>query len=86
VDVDVPGGDLDVSVTVGKARVRSGSESVRELGIRSQVGNTNLWMNGMKMKYSDPPGPGSRFSMSGDGEDSIKVFVQVGDATLRVNE
>ena len=86
IDVDVPGGDLDVAVLVGKAQVRTGSKSVRELGVRSQVGNTSLWMNGMKMKYPKPPGPGSHVSLSGDGEDSISIFVQVGDASLRVND
>lgn len=86
VDVDVPGGDLDIVVTIGKARVRTGSKSVGKLSLRSQVGNTKLSMNGMKMKYTDPPGPGSRFSLSGDGEDTIRVYVQVGDASLRVNE
>ena len=49
-------------------------------------GNTNLSMNGMKMRYTDPPGPGSRVSLSGKGEDSIRIYVQVGDASLRVNE
>ena len=86
VDVDVPGGDLDIVVTVGKARVRTGSESVGKLSLRSQVGNTDLSMNGMKMKYSDPPGPGSGISLSGKGQDTIRIYVQVGDASLRVNE
>jgi hypothetical protein len=43
-------------------------------------------MNGMKVKYPDPPGPGSHVSLPGKGRDSIEIFVEVGDATLRVNE
>jgi hypothetical protein len=85
-DVDVPGGDLDVALLVGKAQVRTGSESVGELSVQSQVGNTRLWMKGMKVKYPKPPGPGSHVSLSGNGEDDISIFVQVGDASLRVND
>lgn len=85
-DVDVPGGDLDVEVTVGRADVRTGSDTVRRLSLRSEVGDTRLWMNGLKVDHPDPPGPGSRISMSGQGSDTIEVFVRVGDASLRVNE
>lgn len=85
-DVDVPGGDLDIEVTVGKADVRTGSTALRDLDLRSEVGDTRLWINGLKVDYPDPPGPGSRISMAGEGDDSITVFVQVGDASLRVNE
>lgn len=84
--VDVPGGDLDVAVTVGKAEVRTGSTAVRRLSLRSEVGDTRLWMNGLAVDYPDPPGPGSRIRMSGQGEDSIEVSVRVGDASVRVNE
>jgi len=83
-NVDVPRGNIEVRVSVGNATVETQTDSYGDVDLRAQVGKTRLWIGGHRIKYSNPPGPGSKVSMEGEGRDQIKVFVQVGDASLRV--
>ncbi len=84
VQVDVPRGSIKVKVSVGNAIVTTATDSFGDVDLRAQVGNTRLWIGGHRIKYSDPPGPGSKISMEGEGRDQISVSVQVGDAFLRI--
>ncbi len=84
VQVDVPRGSIQVKVSVGNAIVTTATDSFGDVDLRAQVGNTRLWIGGHRIKYSDPPGPGSKVSMEGEGRDQISVSVQVGDASLRI--
>ena len=83
-NVDVPRGNIEVRVSVGNATVETQTDSYGDVDLRAQVGKTRLWIGGHRIKYSNPPGPGSKVLMEGEGRDQIKVFVQVGDASLRV--
>ncbi|MDH3402774.1 MAG: hypothetical protein OES32_08075 [Acidobacteriota bacterium] len=84
VRIDVPKGDLRVALTVGDVDVTSGSSSLGEIDLESTVGSTKLWMNGARIKYPNPPGPGSSVSVSGKGEDTVIVDVEVGDIAVDV--
>ena len=84
VEIDVPRGSIKVKVSVGNAIVTTETDSFGDVELRAQVGNTRLWIGGHRIKYSDPPGPGSKISMEGEGRDQISVSVQVGDAFLRI--
>lgn len=82
--VDVPRGNIAVKVGVGTANVTTATDSFGDVDLRAQVGDTGLWISGHRFKYPDPPGPGSKISMEGEGRDQIKVSVQVGDGFLRI--
>ena len=82
--IDVPRGNIRVKVSVGNAIVTTATDSFGDVDLRAQVGNTRLWIGGHRIKYSDPPGPGSKISMEGEGRDQVSVSVQVGDAFLRI--
>ncbi len=84
VQVDVPRGSIKVKVSVGNAIVTTATDSFGDVDLCAQVGNTRLWIGGHRIKYSDPPGPGSKISMEGEGRDQVSVYVQVGDAFLRI--
>ena len=83
--IEVPRGPLDLRVTVGKIDARVREADVGYVSLRSQVGDTRLWLDGNRVRYTDPPGPGSEVVIEGDGPDDIDVRVRVGDAKLRVN-
>lgn len=82
--VTVPGGDLDLGVQVGRLEARSGAREWRRVGLRSDVGSTRLLLDGRRMRYPNPPGPGSHVTLEGRGEDTLELRVQVGDAVLRL--
>lgn len=82
--VDVPRGAIDADVTVGNVEVNTRTDSHGEVDLRSRVGDTDLWLDGSRIDYPNPPGPGSRVSIRGSGRDRIKVSVMVGDADLRL--
>jgi len=84
VQIDVPRGDLEIGLEVGDVDVSSGSGSLGAVDLQSTVGSTHLWMNGARIKYPNPPGPGSEVSVSGNGEDSVRVDVTVGDISVNV--
>lgn len=85
VRVDVPRGDVRVDLQVGDVEVKSESGSVGGVDLRSRVGKTSLWLNGMRLKYPDPPGPGSKVSVSGRGADTFRVAVEVGDVSADID-
>lgn len=83
--VDVPRGPLDLEVTVGELDARFREGDFGPLSLASRVGDTRLWLNGSRVRYPGPPGPGSRIAIDGDGPDALRLRVEVGDATLRVH-
>ena len=83
-DLDVPAGDVAVELGVGSAKVRTASDSIRQVKLTSSVGGTSLWTHGARVRYSDPPGAGSEISMEGQGQYSIRIEVSVGNAELRI--
>ena len=83
VEIDVPRGSIEVKVSVGNAIVTTATDSFGDVDLRAQVGNTRLWISGHRIKYSDPPGPGSKISMEGEGRDQVSVYVQVGVGLVR---
>ncbi len=84
IEVDVPRGDLRVELTVGDVEVRNGSGSVGDVELRSVVGSTRLVLNGMRLEYPDPPGPGSEISVAAEGEDTVRIAVEVGDIAAEI--
>jgi hypothetical protein len=83
--VDVPRGPLDLEVTVGELDGRFREGDFGRLSLASRVGATRLWLNGNRVRYPRPPGPGSGIAIEGDGPDALRLRVEVGDATLRVH-
>lgn len=83
-DLDLAGGDLDVKVTVGDLKVRTQGD-YGPIKLRSEVGDTEMWLRGRRIEYPNPPGPGSRVNVEGAGAFKARVEVQVGDAELRVD-
>lgn len=84
VKIDVPGGNVAVSLGVGDAKVRTASDSVRRVELESSVGQTSLWMNGLQMPADREPGAGSEIATNGQGQYTLKIGISVGDAELRI--
>jgi hypothetical protein len=83
VRVDVPRGDLRIDLTVGDVKVHNASTSLGNVVLSSRVGSTRLWINGLRLQVPNPPGPGSRISAAGEGQETIRVGVEVGDISVK---
>lgn len=83
-NLDLVGGDLDVKVSVGELRVRTQGD-YGNIQLRSTVGDTQMWLRGLRIEYTDPPGPGSHVSLDGEGTYKARLELEVGDAELRVD-
>ena len=83
-NLDLAGGDLDVKVTVGQLKVRTQGD-YGNIKLRSTVGDTEMWLRGLRIEYPNPPGPGSRLDVDGKGTYNARVEVEVGDAELHVD-
>lgn len=84
--VDVPGGDLDLTMQVGRLDAHSGAPDWRRVGLRSHVGSARLFLDGRRVRAVQPPGPGSAVSLEGRGSALLELQVQVGDVVLRLEE
>jgi hypothetical protein len=84
VTVDVPGGSVDASLSVGTVVVRTATQSYNDVSVRSGVGDAHLWLEGHRVVHADAPGPGSQVALQGEGRDKITAHVGVGDAEVRI--
>lgn len=82
--VDVPGGALDLSLAVGQIVATTGSTNHGAVDVRSDVGDAKLTLAGREINAPREPGPGHRLRLEGEGPHTLRVRVNVGDATLRI--
>jgi hypothetical protein len=82
--VRAPQGDLDVTVGVGDIDVRLASLSTRDVVLEAQVGDTELWVAGNRVRHAREPGPGNHTSLRGSGRFDVRANVSVGDVAVRI--
>lgn len=83
-DVDVPGGALDLRLQVGTINATTGSTNHGAVDVRSDVGDARLSLAGRSIQAPREPGPGHRLRLDGDGPHALRVKVNVGDASLKI--
>ena len=84
VDVEVPGGALDLRMGVGRLRAATSTASHGRVDVRSRVGNARLSIDGHEIQAARKPGPGHRLQLSGRAGDALTLDVKVGDASLTI--
>ncbi len=84
-EIDVPGGDLDIGISLGGVKARTKASDIKRVDLRSRVGDTDLWLNGLRIDYPNPPGPGSKVVVEGKGSEKLRIHVENGDVSLRVD-
>jgi hypothetical protein len=84
VRVNVPGGPLDLSLSVGELHAQTSSTSRGDVDVESTVGDAKVTLAGREIISPRAPGPGHRLRLTDSGTDSVKLRVSVGTATLDI--
>jgi len=84
--VEVPRGEIDAETNVGDVRVVTSTRSYGNVRVEANVGGVDLRLRGHRVEHRRPAGAGDRMSLSGPGEDNIRVRANVGDARLEIRE
>jgi len=84
-DVDVPGGALSAKVNVGQISATTGTTRPGAIALSSTIGETALYLHGKYISHAgEHSGLGRRINLNGNGPDSMKLSVNVGEVDLRV--
>lgn len=82
--VNVPGGRLDLSLSVGDIHAETSSASRGPVDVESNVGDARLTVAGRVIDSPRSPGPGHRLRLNDAGPDAVTLRVGVGNATLDI--
>jgi len=84
--VDVPRGELDVTMKVGKIRLMDRSPAIGDIRLSARVGEVSLRLDGRTFEIPSEPGPGTHVSVNGDGRDRVVARIEVGDIDARLGK
>lgn len=82
--VDVPRGRLTLDVGVGDLIARRTSSVFDHAEVAASVGDASLTLLGHAINAPREPGPGHRLVLDGDGPESVRARVGVGNASLHI--
>lgn len=77
--VDVPHGRLDIETKVGKIRLLNAGDAIGDVQLGSRVGHVSLRLDGRNIQVPSEPGPGAHVSVKGNGRDTVRAWIEVGD-------
>lgn len=83
--INTPKGAIDGEVNVGEIRAKSQSSVHGKINLSSNIGEAVLYLEGKQSGYHEHGGLGNSVSADGDGPDSMRLSVNVGEASLRLN-
>jgi hypothetical protein len=82
--IDAPQGAIDGQVNVGEIRAKSGSVRHGKIDLSSTIGEAVVYINGEQSGFHEHGGLGNRVTLDGTGPDSMRLAVNVGEASLHV--
>ena len=77
-------GSVHAVSTNGDVTVATRDTAYASVEARANVGKVKLWVAGMEVSASRPPGAGDRIELRGSGGSRIVARTGVGDATIRI--
>lgn len=85
IDLDIPHGPLSANVNVGQISATSATHQPGPIDLSSDIGEAALFMDGKAVRSGGRhSGLGRRIHLPGNGPDSIKLSVNVGEVDLRL--
>jgi hypothetical protein len=84
VRISVPSGDLRAKVEKGDVIAQSGTRSLGDVDVHSEVGEVEVSIDGGTLRHERPHGPGDRFAIDGSGNDRISLQATVGNVRLGI--
>jgi len=83
--LDLPKGGIQAEVNVGEIRAKSGSTGHGHIELSSSIGEANLIMEGTESGRRDHGGLGNQVILVGKGPDDMKLGINIGEVTLRLD-
>lgn len=85
--LDVPRGEIDAETNVGNLRVVTSTRSYGNVHVEANIGGVDLRLGGRRVESRRRRyGPGDSISISGRGDDNIRLRSNIGDARLEIRD
>lgn len=85
--VEVPRGGIDAETNVGNLRVVTSTRSYGNVHVEANIGGVDLRLGGRRVESRRRRyGPGDSISISGRGDDNIRLRSNIGDARLEIRD
>ncbi|MFI4921614.1 MAG: hypothetical protein ACHQAZ_08240 [Gammaproteobacteria bacterium] len=75
---------MKAEVNVGEVRAKSASAGYGKIRVSSNIGEAVVYLNGSQGGYHDHGGLGNTVTVEGKGHDDMKLDVNIGEASLRI--
>jgi len=84
IEVDARAGNIEAVVQNGDVRVGTASTGYGRIRLATQVGRTELSLDGRAVRHPRPPGPGDWIEIGGPGQYRVSLRATVGSVRLDV--